>query len=150
AARFDVEEDPQQTQPLTGGIPDREPPSPWALNGSSSARWSPDSTETAYTSPINATSVSTPPIATRFDVDSTAEAMNPGRTDVWAADYDGPSPGIVTDQGEYAIEEESLRGFFLGVTAIVLIIIVAAIYGWTITPDGSFRDTIQGWINDIS
>lgn len=49
----------------------------------------------------------------------------------------------------YSDGDESLRGFFLGVLAIVLILIVAAVYTWTILPNGSLRDSIQSWINAI-
>jgi len=49
----------------------------------------------------------------------------------------------------YSDEDESLRGFFLGVLAIVLILIVAAIYTWTILPNGSLRDSIQSWIDAL-
>jgi hypothetical protein len=157
AARATVDDDPQQTQPLTSSTPEQDAPSPWSLNGSSSS-WSPDSTETAYAPPIDATSVSAPVAAapTRFEpaaapaTDAASFPQTGSTPNVWAADYDGTSPTIVTDQGEYAVEEESLRGFFFGVVAVILILVVAAIYGWTITPDGSLRDTIQGWINDIS
>ena len=49
----------------------------------------------------------------------------------------------------YSDDDESLRGFFLGVLAIVLILIVAAIYTWTILPNGSLRDSIQSWIDAL-
>jgi len=44
---------------------------------------------------------------------------------------------------------ESLRGFFFGVVAVILILAVAAVYSWTIIPNGSLRDTIQSWIDSI-
>ncbi len=44
---------------------------------------------------------------------------------------------------------ESLRGFVFGVLAAILILIVAAIFAWTILPNGSLRDTIQGWLDAI-
>ncbi|MGI8403314.1 MAG: hypothetical protein ACR2OE_00840 [Thermomicrobiales bacterium] len=44
---------------------------------------------------------------------------------------------------------ESLRGFFFGVVAVILILIVAAVFAWTILPNGGLRDTIQGWLDAI-
>jgi hypothetical protein len=40
---------------------------------------------------------------------------------------------------------QSMRGFWFGVVAFILILAVLGLYGWSILPDGGFRDTVQGW-----
>jgi hypothetical protein len=75
-------------------------------------------------------------------VASSVKALPPSSVP-WAASADAAE--LHTD----AEPRESLRGFFFGVVAIVLILVVAAMYSWTIIPNGSLRDTIQGWIDNL-
>lgn len=58
-------------------------------------------------------------------------------------DYSTTNTGV-----SFGMEPElprSMRGFWLGVFAFVLILVVLGLYGWTILPEGGFRDTVQGW-----
>lgn len=136
------EPDTQQTQAFSPGMvtPGDEQ---WAAPASS------DPTATAPFQPLSKSAAPlTPPSPNGRDAETstaTAAAIPAATTapDVW------PS----TSQNIEILEEEeppeSLRGFFFGVVAFILILIVAAVFTWTILPDGGLRDTIQGWLNAI-
>ncbi|MGC4105578.1 MAG: zinc ribbon domain-containing protein [Thermomicrobiales bacterium] len=54
-----------------------------------------------------------------------------------------PASGI-----SFGVDEEphsSMRGFWFGVIGFLLILAVLGLYGWSILPEGGFRDTVTGW-----
>ncbi|MGI8485304.1 MAG: hypothetical protein ACR2OU_13695 [Thermomicrobiales bacterium] len=136
------EPDTQQTQAFSPRMvtPGDEQ---WAAPASS------DPTATAPFQPLSKSAAPlTPPSPNGRDAETstaTAAAIPAATTapDAW------PS----TSQNIEILEEEeppeSLRGFFFGVVAFILILIVAAVFTWTILPDGGLRDTIQGWLDAI-
>jgi len=59
-----------------------------------------------------------------------------------------PSGPLLTNSVSFGLEEDphqSMRGFWFGVVAFLLILAVLGLYGWSILPDGGFRDTVTGW-----
>ena len=132
--------DTQETQAFspTPADPDDERWSAAATSGhdpQSTAPYLPAAREPVARAEIGATETA--------EVATPVEALPPTSAP-WAASADAAE--LHTD----AEPRESLRGFFFGVVAIVLILVVAAIYSWTIIPNGSLRDTIQGWIDSVS
>lgn len=131
--------DPQATQPiqrLTSAAPVEEERSPWAppRNGS-------DQSTAAY-QPVTTAVVETAPAASAT---MTSTVESPAITPGWETPSSA-EPALVM---EYDEPEESLRGFFFGVVATIIILIVAAIYVWTILPNGDLRDSIQEWVDKL-
>lgn len=73
---------------------------------------------------------------------------NGGAADVFAADsphHDPFSPTVTM------VEQQapSMRGFFLGLLAFLLIAVVLGLYGWTAWLSADLRNTISGWFDFI-
>ncbi len=131
--------DTQETQAFspTPADPDDERWSAAATSGhdpQSTAPYLPAAREPVTTAELGATETAA--------AVSSVNALPPSSVP-WAASADDDV--LHTD----AEPRESLRGFFFGVIAIILILVVAAMYSWTIIPNGSLRDTIQGWIDSL-
>lgn len=54
-----------------------------------------------------------------------------------------PTMGVTF--GAEEAHRQSMRGFWFGVIGFLLILAVLGLYGWSVLPDGGFRDTVQGW-----
>jgi hypothetical protein len=136
----------QQTQLVRGGSGSAE--QEWASLMASSA----DDASHQATAPLPK---STPPVSTVTAPAAAANAPS-GSTATGAAwptastthpDI-APASGSAYNTGvSFGMEpvERGRRGFWFGVIAMLLILIVLGLYGWSILPDGGFRDTVQGW-----
>lgn len=144
----------QQTQPVrSGGSAEDE----WASLMASSA----DDAPYQATAPLPKT---TPPTSTVTPMPSAASPAS-AADDPWAppstptpgdpaSTLTGSSGNVTTGDfatgmpitsADMAVMPQSRRGFWFGIVAFVLILLVLGLYGWSILPDGGFRDTVVGW-----
>ncbi|CAA9540543.1 MAG: hypothetical protein AVDCRST_MAG43-38 [uncultured Thermomicrobiales bacterium] len=80
--------------------------------------------------------------------DRWSAASNAGGAEVFAADmpyHDAFSPTVTMVEPHAS----SMRGFFLGVLAFLLIAVILGLYGWTAWLSADLRDTISGWFDFI-
>jgi len=129
--------DPGQTQPIRSAAPEQD----WtgAPMGASA--------DPGATAPLPKM---TPPVSSVTPPAPSSPAASD--TPAWMAPSgDGaaqPSATLATAGVSFGMAEEhhqSMRGFWFGVVAFILILAVLGLYGWSILPDGGFRDTVQGW-----
>lgn len=149
--RADADEG-QQTQPVrSGGSAEDE----WASLMASSA----DDAPYQATAPLPKT---TPPTSTVTPMPSSTGDGSGDGNDSWPASSTPAQDDPVTDSttrspsGDVPIGisvasvgmaamPRSRRGFWFGIVAFVLILLVLGLYGWSILPHGGFRDTVVGW-----
>ncbi|MGB3330563.1 MAG: zinc-ribbon domain-containing protein [Thermomicrobiales bacterium] len=131
--------DTQSTQPIRTTTAEQE----WAAMMAESGD---DANATALLPRMDppVSSVTAPEPATSAPAAST-EAPSP-----WAMPAATATGGAMASPAgvSFGVAEEhrqSMRGFWFGVIGFLLILIVLGLYGWSILPDGGFRDTVQGW-----
>lgn len=140
----------QQTQPLQDSGSNVSAEQEWASLMASSS----DDTHQA-TAPLPKT---TPPVSTVTPPGTAASATSASAGNDAAWQTNSEPYGNASTSGEYGgsaystgvsfgmePQERGMRGFWFGVIAFLLILIVLGLYGWSILPDGGFRDTVQGW-----
>lgn len=139
-----ADDDLQETQPI--------PPAPttaeqdWAAMMASSR-----DDDASATAPLPKM---TPPTSSVTPPPVPAEPGPVYEPQAWAAQPAPVAPAgtasapLLANGVSFGLEEEphhSMRGFWFGVVAIILILAVLGLYGWSILPDGGFRDTVTGW-----
>jgi hypothetical protein len=150
----DSQSDINSTQPLSTIRPESPPEalSPWAPNA-------PDDQATTTYQPVSSSASGSASSSASGSIPSWQLSGPTGNAPVTETTSESPAIAPIwsaasSPDGENVMEydqpEESLRGFFFGIVAIILVLAIAAIYAWTILPDGSLRDTIQGWIDGIA
>lgn len=126
----------------TGTFSTASPASQASSGTSGTQRWSahkdprqdetaPFQTDSAPTSP--------PPASNRWATLSNGAATGAFPSDVRDQD-DQPVPVTMVER-----QATGARGFFLGLLAILLIVVVLGLYGWTAWLSADLRDTVSGW-----
>ncbi|MGN6030055.1 MAG: zinc-ribbon domain-containing protein [Thermomicrobiales bacterium] len=136
-------DDSQGTQPIRTTTSTSTGEQDWATMMAGSAD---DANATAplprMTPPVS--SVTPPPAAPT----SGPSYESPPPTWMTPSESAAASAPLLTSSVSFGLEEEphhSMRGFWFGVVAFLLILAVLGLYGWSILPDGGFRDTVTGW-----
>lgn len=131
--------DSQGTQPIRTATSSAEEDHTWA------AMMAGSSDDANATAPLPKV---TPPVSS---VTPPAAAVDTGpayESPAWAAQPATDSAPLLANGVSFGLEEEphrSMRGFWFGVVAFLLILAVLGLYGWSVLPDGGFRDTVTGW-----
>lgn len=137
--------DTQGTQPIHTTTAEQEWAAMMADSGDDANATAPlprmDPPVSSVTAPEPAPTAPTAPTASA----SSTEAASP-----WAMPAATATGGAMAAPAgvSFGLAEEhrqSMRGFWFGVIGFILILIVLGLYGWSILPDGGFRDTVQGW-----